>query len=449
MKFNQKFLRLIQGDSLRAQLLRGGMGSVTIKIINTLLSFLLAVLLARALGPRGNGVYAFTLSILMLLSIPIQAGLPTLVVRETAKAHANNDWPFIRGIWRWVVRLICIFSSIVLVIIGGVLWVGYDWIDPARRVTFFAGLMLVPLTALVVTQGGAIRGLGKVSLGQFPHNVLRPGLFIIFLLATPWLVPSIALTPQQAMQLHLLSTAIAVIFSALALRRLQPVGQQGMNVIRQEPVAWRCAVFPLTLVAGFQLINSYADIVMLGLMRSDEEVGVYRVVVQMGNLVVFGLFAVNQVLHPHLAKLHDSGDKERLQRLVTVSARVILVFATPPVLLFVFAGAPVLKLLFGEEYMVGAHALGILAIGQLANAAFGSVGALLNMTGHEKDTVRGLVIAAIVNIALNILLIPKFGMAGAASATAMSYVVWNAVLRSYVRRRLDIESLGWGLRKKS
>lgn len=446
MNFNLSLLGLLRGGSLRAQLLRGGIGSVSIKIINTLLAFILAVLLARVLGPKGYGVYSFTLSVLMLLSIPIQAGLPHLVVRETAKAYANRDWPVIRGILRWGILSICFFSLFLLAVIGGGLWMGWGWGAPVRRETFTAGLMLIPLVALILTQGASVRGLGRVILGQLPDSILRPGILVILLMAIVWFFPKNELMPQRAMQLQLISTAVAFLVSSIVLWYLQPRGSQD---VRQNSIAWRRAAFPLSVVAGFQLINIYADIILLGLMRTDEEVGVYRVAVQLAGLVVFGLFAINQVLHPHFAKLHSIGDKEKLQRLVTVSAKIILAFAMPPVLLLVFAGAPILKLLFGEEYMTGACALGILAIGQLSNAAFGSVGALLNMTGHEKDTMRGMMIAAGVNIFLNILLIPTFGMAGAASATAVSLVVWNVVLRSCVRKRLDIESFGWGLHKKS
>ena len=85
----------------------------------------------------------------------------------------------------------------------------------------------------------------------------------------------------------------------------------------------------------------------------------------------------------------------------------------------------------------------IVAIGQLTNAAFGSVAALLNMTGHEKDTMRGMFIAFVVNVVLNLVLVPEYGMVGAATATAISIFILNAVLRYYVKKRLGIESSSW------
>jgi O-antigen/teichoic acid export membrane protein len=394
------------------------------------------------LGPEGYGVYAFAFALLTLLSIPAQAGLPQLVVRETAKARANEDWQLMLGIWRWSTRFIALFSMALVLFIGGILWLGGEWIDPNRRNTLLAGLLLVPLLALGLVRGSALRGLGSVVKGQIPGNVIRPGLLIVFVLMASWIWPERAAAPQVAMLLHVLAAFAAFALATVMLRNGQPSALRKVQHPREEKVYWRRAALPLALVAGLQLINSQADLVLLGLIREDAEVGVYRVVVQMGNLVIFGLVAINQALHPHFAALYSSGDLNKLQRLVTMSARAILALALIPVALFLFAGRPILGLVFGAEYVIGAVALAILSLGQLSNVAFGSVGALLNMTGHERDTMRGMMVAIVINLVLNLALIPYFGMAGAATATAVSFLVWNAILWNYVRKRLGIQSIG-------
>jgi O-antigen/teichoic acid export membrane protein len=74
------------------------------------------------------------------------------------------------------------------------------------------------------------------------------------------------------------------------------------------------------------------------------------------------------------------------------------------------------------------------------------VGALLNMTGHERDTMNGMIVAMVVNVGLNLVLAPLYGMAGAAAATATSVLVWNILLRKAVLKRLLIESSALGLK---
>jgi O-antigen/teichoic acid export membrane protein len=103
-------------------------------------------------------------------------------------------------------------------------------------------------------------------------------------------------------------------------------------------------------------------------------------------------------------------------------------------------GEELLITAFGPEYAGGYLALVVLATGQLLNAAAGSVGALLNMTGHARDTVAGLLAGAILNATLNLVLIPLYGIEGAAYATAITFVFWNVLLHRKVRQRLGIES---------
>ena len=86
-----------------------------------------------------------------------------------------------------------------------------------------------------------------------------------------------------------------------------------------------------------------------------------------------------------------------------------------------------------------------LALGQLVNAGMGSVGALLNMTDHERDTLRGVAIAAVANVVLGLVLIPLYGLEGAAIATAVPLIIWNLLLRQAVWRRIQIETLAFSL----
>jgi O-antigen/teichoic acid export membrane protein len=94
---------------------------------------------------------------------------------------------------------------------------------------------------------------------------------------------------------------------------------------------------------------------------------------------------------------------------------------------------------FGAEYESAYVPLVILCVGQLVNASMGSVGALLNMTGHERDTTKSILVAAVVNVALNLSLVPHWGIIGAAVATASTLTVWNLIMWHKVRARIGIE----------
>ena len=99
-----------------------------------------------------------------------------------------------------------------------------------------------------------------------------------------------------------------------------------------------------------------------------------------------------------------------------------------------------LTFVFGAAYAQGATALAVLCFGQLLNAAVGPVGVLLNMSGHERDTLIGVSMASGANVILNLLLIPFLGLLGAAIASAATLAIWNMLLMRQVKNRLGVVS---------
>lgn len=432
--------RVGSAGSLRGQLLRGGIGSLGIMLANTSLGLVLAILLARKLGPEGYGIYSYVFALISLLAVPAQLGLPTLAVRETAKAQANEHWGTMRGLWRWTSLAVGVLSVALAIVALGVAWLFADRFTTVQFTTFALGLLLVPLVALGNLRGAALRGLQRVVVGQLPELVLRPGLLILFLLAALLYLPQGSLTPVYAMGLHTVAAAVAFVVGAGLLWRLRPSELAAAPALMIDSRAWISAAVPLALIAGMRLINHHTDLLMLGLFANAEQVGIYKVVLAGAALVALGLGAVNMVVAPSLARLHAQGDRARLQQLVTLSIRAILLLALPLVLVFILFGEDILGLIFGAEYTPGYKPLVILALGQLVNAATGPVGALLNMTGHERDTLRGIGVAAAINIALNAFLIPFYGMIGAAIATTVSLTTWNIMLCYLARLRLGVTS---------
>jgi O-antigen/teichoic acid export membrane protein len=206
---------------------------------------------------------------------------------------------------------------------------------------------------------------------------------------------------------------------------------------------WLKSALPFMFLGAMRLVNQRTDIIMLGFFRPIEEVGIYRAVVQGATLVSFVLISINMVLAPIISGLYTQGKLHQLQRLVTISARGILFLTLPLVLFLLIGGHWILSFLFGVEFGAGANALRILCAGQLINAVTGSVGIILNMTGHEKYAVRGVAVAAGANIVLNLLLIPQFGIEGAAAATATSLVIWDVLLCWWVYKHVGVVSLAF------
>lgn len=436
-------INITTSKGLISEFTRNGIGSLALKAVSILLSFVITVTLARTLGMDGYGVYIYVFALVSLLSIPVEFGLPQLVVRETAKALARQEWGAIQGVWRWAGKIVAILIVIIVLGAGVVFLIWGNRFSHEQLLTCFWGLALVPLAALGNLRGAALQGLNRVIQGQLPEQVLRPVFHVLLILGAAFVFSSGNFTPAMAMSLQVLAATLAFALGAWLLWRATPLETRQAKLV-YEGRRWLSSTLPLAFISGVGLINSYTSIVILGLFATPSDIGIYRVADQMALLVSISLQPINMVVAPQFARLHAVGDKIRLQRLATVSARVVLSLALPVAITFLLFGKPLLKLIFGAEFAPAYGPLSILVLGQLVNSIVGSVGTLLNMTGHEQYTARGVAVAAVGNIVLNLLLIPLWGIRGAAFASAITLAVWNILLWLDVRRQLGINSMAFG-----
>ena len=432
MKAVRGALGRLRGEGLAAHLMRGALGTGGIGLVNKLLSLGIAILLGRTLGAEGYGYYAFAIAAVTLISIPSQLGIPSLTTREIAASHARSEWGLMRGFRRRIFQTASISVIIGGLVIGGGMLAFSDRIPALDQPTFIIALLLLPLFASLSLMGGLLRGLRRVVQGTWPNRLLQPALFLALLLAVMG-----GLSPQNAIALNVASCAVGVIATIWLLRRYWP-----REAAEAEPEYrtrdWLRSLIPFTLLAGINLINQKTDILMLGVFTSASDVGVYNVALQGALLVSFPLTMCNAVLAPNIARLHAQGDHRRMQRLMTTSTLAISAASGTGALVLILFGRELLGGIFGPAFAVGYPALAILAVGQLVNAWAGSVGLFLSMTGHEKDTLKGITVAAILNVTLNAALIPPFGIVGAAIATAISLLIWNFLLVVLVYRRLGL-----------
>ncbi len=419
---------LIFADGLHGQLGRAGIGSLVIRIGNIGLGLVLAIVLARMLGPLGYGYYTYVFALVSILSIPAQFGLPSLVVRETAKAHVNENWGLMRGLWRWSMAVSGSLSLGLAAIAAMVAWLVADRFSDLQLATFFFGLVLLPLIALGTLRGAALEGLRVVVQSKLPEQVLRPAGLILAVLLTSWWIAPTQLSAETAMGLHGLVAAIAFLFGAWLLRRNRPQPLAANPAPQFESKKWLAAIIPLALTSGMYQFIRYTDIVMLGFFVPAEDIAVYRVANLGAGLVIIGYQIISMFLPPYFAMLNEKHDIGRLKQLQFLGMAVSSLAAFLVILFFLVFGKPLLHKLFGEDYVGSYLPLMILGVGQLFNATFGPLSILLNMTGHERDTMRCMAISAGANILLNLALIPAFGMNGAAVATAMSLLIWSIAL---------------------
>jgi O-antigen/teichoic acid export membrane protein len=436
---SDKLKSSMQGAGMNAALIRGSIGSIGVRIAIFSLSLLMAVVLARTLGVAGYGVYAYVMAIVTLLAIPAQVGLPTIVVRETARAQAESRWGLMLGLWYWTGKIVFALSALFLTAGVFTLMINAKTLTHSEIFTTFFGLLLIPIMSIGNLRGAALRGLRLVIQGQLPENILRPAFLVMFLIAT-YTLTSHELTPELAMAFHCLAAGLAFIIGAFLLWRARPIELTKKPNKEYERKAWKKSIIPLSFIAGASVINAQADTLLLGIFGSAEDVGLYRVAASAVLLINFGKQSIVAVISPYLARLYTEKDLERLQSVVTKSTLAMFLMALPAFLLFAFWGDVVIELIFGSQFSGAYLPLVIMSAGYLFGVSVGSVAALLNMTGYERYTARGVAISAVVNIALNIILIPKFGIVGASIATAVSVVVSSCFLWFAASSKVGVSS---------
>jgi O-antigen/teichoic acid export membrane protein len=192
-------------------------------------------------------------------------------------------------------------------------------------------------------------------------------------------------------------------------------------------------------LAGFSfLLMTRTDVVMLGYFAPAADVGTYRAAVALANLVVFGLGVVNTAFAPLIAHLYRQGTLVELGRMYQTAARwatLLGLAAALPLLLF---PAEILRI-YGAGFQDGGWALVALVAFQLVNAGVGSVGFMLQMSGHQDWVLGNNVFTAALNIGLNLWWIPSWGILGAALATGTALAVNNLLGVIEVRKFLAMQ----------
>lgn len=422
---------------IRSKLAKSVSGTFGLKVSLIALTFLTSIILARLLGTEGYGIYTYCIAWVRLLQVPAGLGARLILSREVSAYRAKSQWGLLKGLLEWINKSVLLSSvSITLVVaIGVFLWSGKSL--SASMVSFYLALAALPFLTLTAVRQGTMQGLRAIVLGQLPENLIQP-ILMIASVGVAYLFLGSYLTAPWVMAIKSVSIIFAFLTGVIFLGKVLPKELRHARA-RYEVSKWTRSILPFLLISCTHIINNRTDVLMLGALDSTESSGIYTVATRGANLITFVLVAVNMSLGPVISGLYANGNLEKLQQTVKKSTRVIF-FGSLPIALGLILFNKWFLLLFGAKFLQGSTALMILCVGQMVNASVGSVGVILDMTGHERYSAMGIGLSAFLNIILNAVLIPKYGLEGAAISTASSIICWNIFLFICVRKKLGINS---------
>ena len=420
-------------SGLGAQSLR----SALIRIVNVGLSLAISILLARILGVDGLGIYAGAMALISLLAVPAMLGVPVGLIQLVSRYLASNELDHARGMMQWGVGQV-LAGTLVLASAGAIIAISFFWNDITTVTVYLLAFAVLPILGLTSAQRAILNAFELSSMSITPQDIVRPGFLAAALFA--WLIfwPEYRGNAAIAMSLQLLAFVIALLAGTLLIRRY------GSSVLSHGPRAydfrrWYRTSIPFMLLAASEIVMSQTDIIMLAWWEPPASAGLYRIATSAALLINLPAIAIATPLAPAVARLFQQNNTDELKRTVRLTARWAFAGCLPIALVLIFGGDWLLGFVFGHEFIAAHTAVVILVFAQIFHLAVGPVGVVLEMTGFQHFAAKVLIIGAVANVVLNAVLIPTFGIVGAAVATAISIVIWNGLTLYGVFRHLKID----------
>lgn len=397
---------------------------------------LLQLVLARVLGGEEFGLYTYVLTWALVLSIVANVGMDTSALRYVSAYHATGQWGVLRGFYRLSFLVVILASVLTAAAMTIVATAVYDVESPAIAGAFAVAALLIPLLAITNLLQSKLLGLKYTAAALIPDKLLRP-------VITGTLVGIAALAFGYSVDgtFGLMLTVIAAIATVAILVVLRwslfPV-EAGDATTAYLTKEWFGVAVSLFIVALAQIILARAGILFSGMLMGTTEAGQFSIAFILAGLVVFITSAANNAIAPKISALFEEQENRELQHMIATytwafSAAALLV----SVILLVFAYDVLLA--FGESFTTMVPVLRILIFGNLAVVFGGPVGFLLTMTGHQKSAAVATTAVAILYLVLNLILIPWFGLVGAAWSVTISLVVRTLSLSFMVWKTLSIK----------
>jgi O-antigen/teichoic acid export membrane protein len=411
---------------------KGAAIAFSLKVVAAAVAFALNVVLVRKLGAQHAGVYYLALSVVTVGGVFGRVGLDNTVVRFVASSSVMSDWGKIRRIYEHSTLIVIAASLSAMLFLLVLSRPISEGLLTNRGLTMPLRVMLlaiVPL-ALATLHSHLLRALRKVGASIFVLSVAPPLLTLVFVIIA---VPRFGVT--GAALAFVTGWFATWVLGRLLWRRASPRSSSD----RQEKIygSLLASSVPLLAVEVLQLVNSFGTTFFLGVWAPTSEVAVFEVAKRTALLMSFVLIAVNTIAAPKFAVLFEQKNLRQLTLVARRSSFLMTATAFPLLILFVVFAGPVMSV-FDPEFAGSGVVLAILALGQFINVVTGSVGAILIMSGHERDLMAALLVSAVINICLNLFLVPIVGTIGGAIATASALAAQNLAAAVFLWKRLRI-----------
>lgn len=430
---------LLNGKETARNIQRTALIAFGLRIASAAVAYLSQVFLARWMGGFEYGVFVFVWVWVLILGGLSPLGLNVSIIRFIPEYAERGQYSLLRGLIFGSQLLVFLSSTIVaLAGLAGLYFFGHllgeYYILPGYLV-----LICVPLYAMTGFGDAICRAKSWIILALIPGFVLRPLLILLTMFGAYLLGwPMVATTAVGA---AIIATWIAGILQLVLLQRRisddLPAGDKSYDM-----GFWLKVSLPILFVNGSELLLANTDIVIISQYLTPIDVGIYFAALKTMSLISFVHFAVGAAAGNRFSSLNASGSKGELKSFIRQSVHWTFWPSLAGTMIVLALGWPLL-LMFGEEFTAGYSVMFILAVGFLVRAAMGPAEYILNMLGEHKRCAAIFFATAGFNLIGNIVLVPYFGILGAALSTSASMMIAAWLFNQVAKKHLDVELAIW------
>jgi len=397
-------------------------------IVGMLLGFVSRIIIVRSTSQSEYGLYSLALVLIGIFATISTLGLHEGLTRYIAYFRGKNEEGKIKNIISSSIK-IAIIASISLAIfsfftsdyISKIIFRVSDLSFPLKILS-----ITIPFTVLINVFTAIFRGFDWVKPRIYFQNILRNFSLIIFLIIFVYL----GLSFFGVIYAYFSSIVVTCLaFTTYYIKKL-PINPKKKNSINFSPMGKKLLLFslPLLVTGMLIMIMSWMDTLMLGYFKTPDVVGIYNAALPLATQILIVINSIAVLYIPIVSGLYGKNQMENLGRSYTISTKWCFI-GTLPIFFVVFLFPEVmLNLFFGSRYIGAAIVLQILAFGFFLNPISGPNYHTLIAIGKTKTIMKIFLISGITNIILNVILIPRLGIVGAAIATSSSVAFANLML---------------------
>jgi len=428
--FKRKYTNLVS-DARFSEILIGSIWALSARVVSMGLGLVFSVLVARLYGAGVVGIVAVIYSFLMLATIFTVLGTNTSILRLIPEHLAKYSPTSAFKVYRKTQYMVIGISLVT----GALYFFGANFIaakvfsKPHLSFYFALASCFVVFHSMAQLNTEAVRGLRLIRL--FAVLLLLPQSFnLILLVGIGLFLPSKDVPIYAVLGGFALAGVTGWFIMEYAFKKRVAPTDIVHTISRRSILS---ISLPMLMTGTMMFLIAQTGVLMLGMYRSEAEVGYYAIAVKLATLTVFVLQAVNSIAGPKFSELYHSDRLDELFHVAKKSAKLIFYTTIPLLIGLIVFGKFILDMVFGTEFLCAYPALVLLALGQFVNAISGSSGMFLNMTGNQNVFRNIMVFAAVLNVTLNMLLIPNLGINGAAIASMVSLSFWNIATLVYIQ----------------